>query len=326
MTTTSTIVKNFKSIRALQKAFKTNKDCIKFLEDLIWDGVPVSPFDKTSKVYKCKNGRYKCKNTGKYFTVTTGTIFEGTKIELINWFIAIFYVNANRQGTTSTFIVRTLGVTQKTAWYMLHKIRSAMEIESEHTLSGVVEVDEYYAGGSLRNMHYDKKLKARATGTYQNKIPMQGLVERGGNSIIRVIPNTEMDTLCAGVLKYVETNSTLYTDENQSYKRVARYYHHSYVTHSKGNYVSKENNDIHTNTIESLWAIMDHTRKTHIKISKKYAQNYAHEVNFRYNTNRMSCGDATIWLLQNVEASRITWKDIRNGEYRQSDRNQKRAA
>lgn len=308
----------------MQKVLRTNKDCINFLEALIWDGVPVSPFDKTSKVYKCKNGRYKCKNTGRYFTVTTGTIFENTKIELLTWFEVIFHMNANKRGISSTALVRLFGMTQKTAWYMLQKIRSAMQFENESKLSGIVEVDEYHAGGSLKNMHYGKKLEARAKGEYKNKILFQGFVARGGDAVIKIIPNLEMDTLCAGVLKFVKRGSTLYSDKNQSYNGVAAFYKHNYVTHSKGKYVVE--GEIHTNSIESVWAVFDRTLKTYIKTSKKHLQNYAHEATFRYNTRKMSCGDATIWLLQNIEATKITWKDIRNGKYRQSDRNQTRAA
>jgi len=291
---------------------------------LIWDGVPESPFDKTSKVYKCKNGRYKCKKTGMYFTVTTGTIFENTKIELIDWFTVIFHMNAQRRGVSSTSVMRLIGVTQKTAWYMLQKIRSAMQFENESKLSGIVEVDEYHAGGSLKNMHYGKKLEARANGEYKNKILFQGFVARGGDAVIKIIPNLEMDTLCAGVLKFVKRGSTLYSDENQSYNGVAAFYQHNYVTHSKGKYVVE--GEIHTNSIESVWAVFDRTLKTYIKTSKKHIQNYAHEATFRYNTRKMHCSDATIWLLQNIEATKITWKDIGNGKYRQSNRNQTRAA
>lgn len=324
MSIKNTITNNFKSILEIQNAFRTNKDCIKFLEDLIWDGVVVSPFDKSSKVYKCKNGRYKCKNTGRYFTVTTGTIFENTKIDLTVWFMVIFLETAQRRGIASTTVARTVGITQRTAWHMLHKIRSAMQFENENKLSGTVEVDEYYAGGSLKNMHYDKKLEVKARGTYQNKTTVQGFVERGGDAVIKVIPNTEIDTLCAGVLKFVKRGSTLYSDENQSYNKVNRFYEHEYVTHSKGKYVTEGN--VHTNSIESVWAVFDRSLKIHIKISKKHLQNYAHEATFRYNTRRMNCGEAAIWLLQNTESTRITWEDIRNGQYRQFDRNQTRAA
>lgn len=324
MTIASAISKNFKNIRDMRKVLKTNKDCIKFLEELIWDGVPVSPFDKTSKVYKCKRGRYKCKNTGKYFTVTTGTIFENTKIELLTWFEVIFHMNANKRGISSTALVRLFGMTQRTAWHMLHKIREAMQFENESTLSGTVEVDEYHAGGSLKNMHYGKKLEARAKGEYRNKILFQGFVERGGDAVIKIIPNLAMDTLCAGVLKFVKRGSKLYSDENQSYNRIAPLYKHNYVTHSKGKYVTEGN--VHTNSIESVWATFDRTLKTYIKVSKKHIQNYAHEATFRYNTRNMESGDAVIWLLQNTVSTRITWKDIRNGQYRQSNRNQTRAA
>jgi len=202
--------KNFKNITEMEQILKTNKDCIAFLEALIWEGVPVSPFDETSKVYKCKNGRYKCKNTNKYFNILTGTIFENTKLSLITWFKVIYYEQANRKGIASTTVARILGIAQPTAWYMLHKIRKCMGTENYQTLQGTVEVDEYYEGGSLKNMHYDKKLAVKERGTYQNKKLLQGFVERNGNAVIRVIPDTTDSTLNAGVLNMLN-GAQLYT-------------------------------------------------------------------------------------------------------------------
>ncbi len=110
---------NIKSIVALVKTFPNDEVCIKYLEKLYWsDGNPVSPFDKNSKVYRCKNNRYRCKNTGKYFKVTTGTIFENTKINLTAWFLAIWFVTCHKPGISSYQLARDIGVTQKTAWYM----------------------------------------------------------------------------------------------------------------------------------------------------------------------------------------------------------------
>lgn len=312
MSITKILKQNFKNINELEKVLKTNQDCIRFLEELIWEGIPVSPFDKSSKVYKCKNGRYKCKNTGKYFTVLTGSIFENAKLPILTWFRAIYFVITLRKGVPSTTLANILGVTQKTAWFMLQKIRKAMEVENNHKLEGIVEADEFVAGGLLKNMHYDKKLQAKQKGSYQNKTPLHGMVERKGNAVINVVPNTEADVLNAKILKHVKIGSTLYTDENQGYKRISHFYNHDYVVHSKGNYVQ---GNISTNTIECVWATLARTLNTYIRVSKKFLQNYANECVFRYNTRKMKHIDACIWLLQNIASTKVTWKEIQLGQY-----------
>ncbi|MGI6816710.1 transposase, partial [Bacteroides sp. KG122] len=111
----------FKTLTELIKTFSDEQKCIDFLEQIIWNGNPVSPFDSTSKVYKCKNNRYRCKNTGKYFNIKTGTIFENTKVSLQNWFIAIWMYTSHKGGLSSMELQRELGITQKTAWFMLQR-------------------------------------------------------------------------------------------------------------------------------------------------------------------------------------------------------------
>ncbi len=308
------LTKKFKNIKEMKQYLKTNEDCILFLEALIWNKFPTSPFDKTSKVYKCKNGRYKCKNTKKYFNILTGTLFENTKIPLIYWFEAIYLEQSHRKGIPSTTLADVLGVTQTTAWFMLHKIRKCMKEENYQELKGIVETDEYYEGGSLKNMHYDKKLEVKKN-DYQNKKPLQGFVERNGNAVIRAVKDMTESTLNAGILRYVEAGSTLYTDDNPSYEKLPPFYKRGTVVHSKGNYVSKENKNAHTNTIESVWATLSRTLGTYIHVSKKHLQNYANEVVFRYNTRKMEYIDACIWLLQNIMCSKVTRKEITLGLY-----------
>ncbi len=321
----STLCKNFKNLIDLRTIFRTNEDCIRFLEELIWEGEPVSPFDKTSKVYKCKDGWYKCKNTGKEFNILTGTLFQGTKIDLTIWFEIIFRENSDKSGLAATTVMRDYGISYKAAWNMLHKIRNVMGKENHQKLSGTVEVDEYHAGGSLKNMHYDKKLKVKQIPN-QNKKLLQGFVERNGDSVIRVISNMSDSTLNAGILKYVERGSTLYSDDNPSYQKLPPLYKQATVVHSKGNYVNKNDKNIHTNTIECVWSGFKRVENVHIVISVKHTQNYANETVFRYNTRKMESSEACIWFLQNIQDTKITWKEIRDGKYRKYNRNQKRAA
>lgn len=319
------LYKRFNSLKDLRAIFKTNEDCKKFLEELIWEGEPVSPFDKTSKVYKCKDGRYKCKNTGKEFNILTGTLFQSTKISLPIWFEIIFRLHSDKGGLASTTVAREYGISQSTAWYMLQKIRNVMGTENHQQLQRIVETDEYYSGGSLKNMHFDKKLKAKEM-LNQNKKLLQGFVERGENAVIRTIPDAIDDTINAGILRFVKKGSTLYSDDNKSYQKLPPIFNRGIVVHSKGNYVSKDNKNIHTNTIESVWASFKRMENTHIKISQKHLQNYANEVVFRYNTRKIKSADAWTWLLQNIQDTKITWKEIRNAEYREFNRNQARAA
>ena len=319
------LYKKFKSLQDLRAIFKTNEDCIEFLEELIWRGEPVSPYDITSQVYKCKDGWYKCKNTGKEFNILTKTLFQNTKIDLPIWFEVIFREHSDKGGLAATTIMRDYGLSYTTAWHMLHKIRNAMGFENHKELSGTVEVDEYYAGGSLKNMHYDKKLEVKEK-TYQNKKLLQGFVERNGDLVIRTVSDMTESTLNAGVLRYVKTGSTLYSDDNQSYQKLPPLYNRGIVVHSKGRYVDKDNKSLYTNTIECGWSGFERIESTHIKISNKHLQNYANEPVFRYNTRKMKSADACIWFLQNILGTNLTWKDIQNAKYRQYNRNQARVA
>ena len=264
-------------------------------------------------------------NTGKEFNVLTGTLFQGTKIDLTTWFEVIFRENSDKSGLAATTVMRDYGITYTAAWNMLHKIRNAMSKENHQELSGTVEVDEYHAGGSLKNMHYNKKLEVKQIPN-QNKKLLQGFVQRNGDSVIRVIPNMLDSTLNAGILRYVEKGSSLYSDDNPSYQKLPPFYKQAMVVHSKGNYVKKDDKNVHTNTIESVWSGFKRVENIHIVISPKHTQNYANETVFRYNTRKMKSSEACIWFLQNIEDTKITWKEIRDGKYRQYNRNQKRVA
>ena len=129
------------------ETFPNEESCIRYLEKLRWKNGVVSPFDKTSKVYKCKNNRYRCKNTGKYFDAKTGTVFAKTKLPLRYWFYAMFLFLAHKRGVSSCQLARDLGVTQKTAWNMFTKIRAYMNVFNNGSLSGEVEIDETFVGG-----------------------------------------------------------------------------------------------------------------------------------------------------------------------------------
>lgn len=327
MNITDALTKNFKTPHEMKKVLKTHEDCIRFLEELIWRGEPVHPDYPTYKVYKCRDGWYKCKENGKEFNVLKGTIFQGTKIDLTIWFEVILSLNINKGGVSAKALTRTYGFTYMTAWHMLQKIRNAMGFENHQQLSKKVEGDEYYAGGLHKNMHGNKRWEAKQK-TNQGKKLLQGFVERGGNAVINVIPDRTENTVIAGILKYVRLGSTVYTDDYQGYNKLPPIYKRGVVVHSDKIYVNKDNKDIHTNTVENLWSRLKQTESTYIKISHKHVQNYANEVVFRYNTTKakMNSVDATIWLLQNIQGTKITWRQIRDAKYTRYNRDKARAA
>ena len=148
----------FNTIKDLLKTFPDEQSCIDHLESLRWvDADVVSPFDTFSKVYKCANNRYRCKETGKYFNVKTSTLFDNSKIELQKWFLAIWLVTSHKKGISSIQLSKDIGVTQKTAWFMLQRIRNCFGFDNDNNLSNEVEVDETYVGGKNKNKHNTKK-------------------------------------------------------------------------------------------------------------------------------------------------------------------------
>lgn len=153
------INRDFNSIIDLLNIFPNEQTCIDHLEQLRWDGYVVSPFDSTSKVYKCKDNKYRCKNTGKYFNVKTNTLFDNTKIELRKWFLAIYIVTSHKKGISSMQLAKDIDVTQKTAWFILQRIRNCFEISDNDQLDNDVEIDETFVGGKNKNRHTSKKLK-----------------------------------------------------------------------------------------------------------------------------------------------------------------------
>lgn len=300
------ITKNFNSILDLFKEFPTELSCIDHLEKLRWNGFVVSPFDSTSKVYKCKDNRYRCKNTGKYFNVKTNTLFDNTKIELRKWFAAIWLVTSHKKGISSLQLSRDIDVTQKTAWFMLQRIRNCFGIENNNELTNTVEMDETYVGGKNKNRHADKKIENSRGRSVKDKTPVFGMVERGGKLNAKVVKDTACRTLTQETIKYVK-DALVYTDEWWGYRSIKQLFQHDIVNHKSREYVR---NDVYTNTIEGFWSLL---KRGIIGIyhftSKQHLQRYVDEFVFRYNTRKQTeCGRFNL-LLQNTE-HRLTYKEL----------------
>lgn len=286
--------------------FPTEQSCIEYYEQIRWNGNVVSPFDETAKVYKCKNGKYRCANTGKYFDVKTGTIFAHTKLPLRYWFYAMFLFLSHKRGVSSCQLARDLGVTQKTAWNMLHKIREYMDCENDHQLSTEVEIDETFVGGKNKNRHKDKKVEKCQGRSFKDKVPVFGMYQRGGNIVAKVVPDTKAKTLTPLLEQYVSTESRVFTD-GWEYGYIDRRYEQLSVDHGAGFYgTSYVNNEgeyivVCTNGIECAWSHLKRTiLGTYYKVSKKYLQRYVDEFTFRFNTRNIGDFQRFELLLRNI--------------------------
>ncbi|GGG15262.1 DDE transposase [Dokdonia pacifica] len=292
-----------KSILQLIQAFPDEQSCIDHLEKLRWNGNVVSPFDSTSKVYNCKGNRYKCKETGKYFNVKTNTIFDNTKMPLQKWFLAIWLVTSHKKGISSLQLGRDLDITQKSAWFMLQRIRNCFGLNNDDQMDGEIEADETYVGGKDKNRHANKKVK----GNRDDKAPVLGMVQRDGKLKAVKVPNTTTETLSTEIINAVKEGATLYTDEYSSYKALKRIYDHQFVKHSSKQYV---NGRIHTNTIEGFWSLLKRgIFGIYHFTSKKHLQMYVDEFVFRYNTRKGTENERFNLLLSNIE-NRITYKEL----------------
>lgn len=302
----------FKSVIELIKAFPAQEVCINHLEQLRWNGNVVSPFDPSSKVYVCKGNKYKCKNSGKYFNVCTATLFDNTKIELQTWFLAIYLITSQKNGISSIQLSKDLNVTQKTAWFMNHRIRACFGIQDVENggekMGGegvVVEVDETYVGGKVKNMSNKKRTEIHNSkaNTNANKTTVMGFLERGSKVSLQVVKQGEIveDKL----RNTVDKSSVLMTDNARGYWAVGKEYaHHGVVDHSRSEYVNGVSS---TNGIEGCFSLFDRmVIGIYHYISPKHLQKYLNEHSFRYNSKDMKEHARFTLLLTNM-TNRLTY-------------------
>lgn len=289
---------DFNTILELLQAFPDEQSCVDHLEQLRWNGVVVSPFDSKSKVYNCAGNRYRCKNTSKYFNVKTATLFDNTKVKLQKWFLAIWLVTSHKKGISSVQLSKDIGVTQKTAWFMLQRIRACFGFDNDNDLSNEVEVDETYVGGKNKNRHASKKVPHSQGRSTKDKTAVLGMVERGGKLNAKCVDSVGIRSLTNEIVSCVN-DATIYSDEWLGYNALKRIYDHQFVRHGAGQYV---NGRIHTNTIEGFWSLL---KRGIVGIyhftSVKHLQKYVNEFVFRYNTRHEDEGSRFNLLLANTE-------------------------
>lgn len=256
---------------------------IDYFTAIRWKDGEYCPYCNTEHIYHYSDKRtYKCKSCCQKFSIKVGTIFENSKVPMRKWLMAIFIMTTHKKGTSSLQLARDIKVTQKTAWFMLHRIREATSLkEFDNPLKGVVEMDETYVGGLEKNKHFCKKTEGTQGRSSKKKSIVFGMLERGGNIKAKVVDNVSAKTIENEAIKNVILGSMIMSDEWKSYKILSRNYQHKKCNHSKHQYVL---DNAPTNSIESFWATFKRGLKGvyHI-MSKKHLNRYVNEFVFRYN-------------------------------------------
>lgn len=297
----------FKSIHDFLRVFPDEQACINHLEQIRWGGVIVSPFDETSKVYKCAGNKFKCKNTGKYFNAKTGTIFESTNIKLMKWFLALYVFSSHKKGISSYQLAKDIDVTQKSAWFMLHRLRYAFGNTEDAQFDSIVEVDETYVGGENKNKHANKK-RDTAGRTNDKKTAVLGMKDRKTGMVrATVVANVTRETIYPILLENIQENSIVVTDEFSTYRLLHRHFSHGRVCHSAKEYV---NGVFHTNGIENFWSHLQRgINGIYHWVSKEHLQAYVFEYALRFNTRNFSTSSRFDYILSNMTC-RLTYKQL----------------
>ncbi len=287
-------------------------------ERLRWPSGPVCPRCGAVEAYKLtpkptskrpvRPGVYKCKACRRQFSVSVGTVFEDSHIPLRKWMMAIYLMCSSKKGMSAHQLHRSLGVTYRSAWFMAHRIRYAMKDKSGGPLAGMLEADETYVGGKPRR-HPSKRAGRSQRDiqreSYQNKVPVFGVLERGGRVRAMPIKGISKMRVIKALTENVDTErSTLVTDESPLYGDVKVMIPHRTVKHAE-TYVTGDG--IHTQGIENFWSLLKRALiGTYHHVGVDYLDQYVDEAAFKYNTRKLSDGERFASALQNSRG-RLTW-------------------
>ena len=279
----------FKSITEFLDFFRDEAACIKYFEQIRFKNGLFCAHCGHRKVHRFRDGkRFRCADCKKDFTIKTGTIFGESKVTLRKWFIAIYLLTTSSKGVSSVVLAKQVGVTQKTAWFIDHRIRQAMR-QNKKKLEGKVEIDETMVGGKEKNKHLVNRVSDTQGRSTKTKTAVMGFLQRGGGIRASVVENLTLSTVEQNILDNINFGTQLYTDTFMSYSKIGRLYPHQSVNHKAGQYV---NGDAHTNSIESFWAIFKRGYiGTYHLMSKKHLQRYVDEFCYRFNRKGRAIGE-----------------------------------
>ena len=294
--------------------FEVPENCREYLVSRRWPNGVTCPTCGSKAVYfdTSRNG-WECKtrHPKRKFTLKTGTVFEDSALGLDKWLPAVWMIANMKNGVSSHELARAIGVTQKTAWFMLQRIRLAMQDDwSGGKLGGEVEVDETYIGGKARNMHHDRKERTRGR-TWHGKTAVMGLLERhpeGGSKVrTKVIQGTKRRHLVGEMKNQIERGASVYTDALPTYSSMNHLFRHSFVDHAET--YAREN--VHTNGLENYWSLLKRAIKgTYVSIEPFHLFRYLDEQAFRFNERKLSDAERFSLAIAGIVGKRLMYQDL----------------
>lgn len=317
-------MKAIKEPRTLQEAilyFSDAQRCREYMLAQRWPNGVTCPQCGSFKVkFQEKYNRWQCagNHDRRQFTLKTGTVFEDSALSLEKWLPAVWMIGSAKNGISSYELSRAIGVTQKSAWFMLHRIREAMKNGSMMKIggsdSGPVEIDETYIGPNTRKMHADRRLKLQTASYAKTKTSVVGMLDRELRQVrAKVVPNVKRETLQNEILEQIERGSKIYTDQWPGYDGLTKeQYIHETVNHMQ-EYVRGQ---VHTQGIENFWSLLKRMlRGTYVAVEPFHLDRYVTEQVFRYNNratkdNPLNDADRFALLLSQVSGRRLTYAEV----------------
>ena len=293
----------------LMQIFPNEQTAIDYLAPIFWPDGPVCPYCEGRRITaRTTANYYRCNDCLKTFTIRVGTLFERSHIPLHKWLYAMYLIVTARKGISSLQLSKELGITQKSAWFLLQRIRAACGNQTKKILSGIVEIDKIYLGGLESNKHEYKKLNAGRGPV--GKTAVMGMRDRKGSVVAKVMPAINLQTVEPVIKNKVAIISTICTDEHSAYRDLHVDYAHKTVKHSAKQYVDGM---AHTNGIESVWAVLKRGfYGTYHSFSKKHTNLYVDEFMFWLNEGncRIDTVDRLAALLRGMKGQRLTYWNL----------------
>jgi transposase-like protein len=302
-----------KTLQQVIRYFSNDDICIQTVAEMRWPHGPECPeCGRKDHYYLATQRRWKCKQCKKQFSVKVGTIFEDSPLGLDKWLCAMWLITNCKNGISSCEVARNLGITQKSAWFMMHRIRLAMQNGSLMKLGGdggEVEADEAFIGGKARNMRLSER-ERRITGTgTKDKVAVMGILERGGEVRTTVIPNRKKKAIQDEVKRHVQAGAALYSDALKSYDGLASDYAHQVIDHA----VKYVDGRIHTNGLENFWSLLKRgINGTYVSVELFHLFRYLDEQAYRYNNRKEPMDDSARFydLLSRIAGKRVTYSEL----------------
>ena len=288
---------NLTNLIDVVERFPDEKACRDYLIETRWDGKLICLHcGNDKKIYKINGGKtLKCARCRKQFSIKFGTIFEDSAIPLQKWFMAIYIITAHKKGIASTQLAKDIGVTQKTAWFMLHRIRFAVSNPVAKKLEKVVEIDHGFIGKQPKNAIDPNKI-------------ILGMVQRGGEIRLKPVHNLRAKTLEPKLQENIDENAIVISDESASYKNLSKVFFHLQINHSK-EYV---NGMIYTNTIDGFWSMLKRgIYGIYHHVDNAHLDKYCDEFQFRYNTRKLTDSERFTKMLKGCNG-RLTYQELIN--------------